>query len=430
MRRLILAIVGMLGLVAAGGARAETLYVRAGHVIDVIAGRVLTDQMIRIEDGRFASITPFSDLPAKAGTFIDWSKYTVLPGLMDMHTHLVGDIETADEDAPIKSTAARDALLGAEHARATLMAGFTTVRDVGTYRAFVDVALRNAINEGRIDGPRMFVAGAYITVPGGGGEVRGHHLDTIPPEFRRGVAKGPDQVRQRVRELLAGGADLIKVIATGAVLTNGTTPSEPEFTEEEIHAAVAEAHAHGAFVAAHAHGAEGIHRAVRAGVRSIEHGSYLDDEGIALMVKHGTWLVADIYNGDYIEEVGTRDHWSEEMLRKNRETTDIQRAAFTKAVHAGVHIAFGTDAGVYPHGDNARQFAYMVRYGLTPMQAIQSATINCARLLDKDADIGSISPGRRADLIAVDGDPLADIDLLRRVIGVIKDGTVYRQPGQ
>ncbi len=210
-----------------------------------------------------------------------------------------------------------------------------------------------------------------------------------------------------MRELISGGATFIKVIATGAVLAAGTTPGAAEYSEAEIHAAVDEAAQYGIFVAAHAHGAEGIKRAVRAGVRSIEHGSYLDDEGIALMKKHGTWLVADIYNGDYIAEVGRRDQWSEEILRKNDETTQTQRDGFAKAAKAGVRIAFGTDSGVYPHGDNARQFAYMVRYGLTPMDAIRAATLNSAQLLAKEKDLGSITAGKFADLIAVEGDPLS-----------------------
>jgi imidazolonepropionase-like amidohydrolase len=225
-----------------------------------------------------------------------------------------------------------------------------------------------------------------------------------------------------VRQLVNGGATVIKVIATGAVLAAGTTPGAAEYSEAEIRAAVDEAAQYGIFVAAHAHGAEGIKRAVRAGVRSIEHASYLDDEGIALMKKHGTWLVADIYNGDYIEEIGRRDHWSEEILRKNEETTQRQRDAFTKAAKAGVRIAFGTDSGVYPHGDNGRQFAYMVRYGLTPMQAIRAATLNSAQLLGKEPELGSIAAGKFADLVAVEGDPLLDIDKLRQVRGVIKAG--------
>ena len=411
-----------------GLAHAETTLIRAGRVIDVIQGRVLSDQLITIEDGRVASVSAF---PATAPAGVtDWSAYTVLPGLMDMHTHLVGDIQSSNVAAPLLSSAARDVLVGAANARATLRAGFTSVRDVGVYRAFTDVALRDAIASGQVEGPRMFVAGAYVTVTGGGGEVTGTAPDVVvPAEMRRGVADNEAQVRQRVRELLAGGADFIKIIATGAVLTAGTTPAASEYTEAEIRAAVEEAASRGTFVAAHAHGAEGIRRAVRAGVRSIEHGSYLDDEGIALMRRHGTWLVADVYNGDYIDEIGRRDGWPEEILRKNQETTDIQRQAFRRAVRAGVNIAFGTDSGVYPHGENARQFAYMVRYGMTPMQAIQSATINAARLLGREAELGSLQPGRRADLVAVAGDPLADIGLLRTgIVAVMKDGVLVRAP--
>jgi imidazolonepropionase-like amidohydrolase len=292
------------------------------------------------------------------------------------------------------------------------------------------VALRDAIAARQVQGPRMFVAGAYVTVTNGGGEVTGLAPDVIvPAEMRRGVADSAPEVRQRVRELLAGGADFIKIIATGAVLTAGTAPAASEYTEAEIRAAVEEAAAHGTFVTAHAHGAQGIKNAVRAGVRSIEHGSYLDDEGIELMKRHGTWLVADIYNGDYIDEIGRRDGWSAEILRKNLETTEIQRQGFSKAVKAGVRIAFGTDSGVYPHGENARQFAYMVRYGLTAMQAIQSATINAARLLGRESEIGSVAKGKRADLIAVAGDPLQDIDLIRtNVVAVMQDGMMVRQP--
>jgi imidazolonepropionase-like amidohydrolase len=408
---------------ATTNAQAATTFVRAGHLIDVEQGRVLDDQLIRIDDGRVVSIAPYSAAATGNATLVDWSAYTVLPGLMDMHTHLIGDIESSNAAAPLLSSAARDALLGAKNARATLRAGFTTVRDVGTYRAFVDVALRDAIADGIVDGPRMYVAGAYVTVSQGGGEVTGVAPDVVvPAEMRRGVANSEAEVRQRVREILSGGADFIKVIATGAVLTAGTNPGSPEFTEAEIRAAVEEATSRGTFVAAHAHGAEGIKRAVRAGVRSIEHGSLMDDEAIALMVKHGTWLVADIYNGDYIEEVGRRDGWSEEILRKNQETTDLQRSGFSKAVKAGVHIAFGTDSGVYPHGDNARQFAYMVRYGMTPLQAIRSATIDSARLLGHEKDIGSIAPGKFADMIAVSCDPLHDVECLRSIRGVIKAG--------
>jgi imidazolonepropionase-like amidohydrolase len=409
---------------------AETVLVRAGRLVDVIDGRVLTDQLVQIEDGRIVAVGDFPAQQPAGARVIDWSSYTVLPGLMDMHTHLVGDIQSSNVAAPLLSSAARDALIGAANARATLHAGFTTVRDVGAYRAFTDVALRDAIAARHVQGPRMFVAGAYVTVTHGGGEVTGLAPDVIvPAEMRRGVADSAPEVRQRVRELLAGGADFIKIIATGAVLTAGTAPAASEYTEAEIRAAVEEAAAHGTFVTAHAHGAQGIKNAVRAGVRSIEHGSYLDDEGIELMKRHGTWLVADIYNGDYIDEIGRRDGWSAEILRKNLETTEIQRQGFSKAVKAGVRIAFGTDSGVYPHGENARQFAYMVRYGLTAMQAIQSATINAARLLGRESEIGSVAKGKRADLIAVAGDPLQDIDLIRtNVVAVMQDGMMVRQP--
>lgn len=410
-------------VVAAPPALAETVIVRAGRLLDVEQGRYLEDQAIRIEDGRVAAIAPYAAGAAGDAAVIDWSAYTVLPGLIDLHTHLVGDISSADIAAPLASSEARDALLGVAHARATLAAGFTTVRDVGVYRAFADVALRDAINAEIAEGPRMFVAGAYVTVSHGGGEVTGVAPDVVvPAAMRRGVANSADEVRQRVHEILGNGADFIKVIATGAVFTSGTRPSAPEFTEAELRAAVGEAANQGTFVVAHAHSAEGIKRAARAGVRSIEHASYLDDEGIELMRSHGTWLVADIYNGDYTEEVGSRNGWSAEIMRKNRETTDIQREAFHKAVKAGVHIGFGTDAGIYPHGDNARQFAYMVRYGMTPLGAIRAATIDAARCLGHERDVGSVAPGKYADMIAVTGDPLADVETLRKVAGVIKEG--------
>ncbi len=410
-------------LMTAPLASAETVIVRAGRLLDVEQGRYLENQAIRVENGRVAAIAPYAASATGDARVIDWSAYTVLPGLIDLHTHLIGDISSASVAAPLLNSGAQDVLLGVAHARATLAAGFTTVRDVGAYRAFTDVALRDAIQAGVVEGPRMFVAGAYITVSQGGGEVTGLAPDVVvPADMRRGVANSVDEVRQRVRELLAGGANFIKVIATGAVFTAGTTPSAPEYTEAELRAAVEEAANTGTYVVAHAHSAEGIKRAVRAGVRSIEHGSYLDDEGIELMVRHGTWLVADVYNGDYTEEVGSREGWSAEILRKNRETTDIQRQAFTKAVRAGVKIGFGTDVGIFPHGDNARQFAYMVRYGLSPLGAIRAATIDAARCLGQERDLGSVAAGKFADMIAVSGDPLADVETLRRVAGVIKEG--------
>jgi imidazolonepropionase-like amidohydrolase len=417
-------------VVAAAPALAETVIVRAGRLLDIEQGRYLADQAIRIEDGRVTAIGSYAASAAGDARVIDWSAYTVLPGLIDLHTHFIGDISSASIAAPLLNSGAQDVLLGVAHARATLAAGFTTVRDVGTYRAFTDVALRDAINADVVVGPRMFVAGAYVTVSAGGGEVTGLAPDVVvPADMRRGVANSADGVRQRVREILGGGADFIKVIATGAVFTAGTRPSAPEYTEAELRAAVEEAANAGTFVVAHAHSAEGIKRAVRAGVRSIEHASYLDNEGIGLMVRHGTWLVADIYNGDYTEEVGGREGWSAEIMRKNRETTGTQREAFTKAVRAGVKIGFGTDAGIFPHGENARQFAYMVRYGLTPLAAIRAATIDAAKSLGREQDLGSIAPGKFADMLAVTGDPLADVETLRKIAGVIKEGRLIAAGG-
>jgi imidazolonepropionase-like amidohydrolase len=293
------------------------------------------------------------------------------------------------------------------------------------YRGLTDVALRDAINAGEVDGPRMFVAGGYITIPGGGGSVAGPKVK-VPTEFRIVEVRNATEARERVNYLLDHGADFIKLIATGAVLTLGGVPGALELTPEEMKAACDEAKRHGSYCIAHAHGAEGIKAAIRAGARTIEHASYLDAEGIALAKANGVWLDMDIYNGDWINEVGTKEGWPAEYLRKNIETTDVQRRGFAAAVKAGAKMTFGTDAGVYPYGLGARQFAYMVRYGMTPMQAIQSATIEAAKALGKAGQVGSLAPGAYGDLIAVKGDPLADIRTLEEVDGVIKEGKLVR----
>ena len=276
----------------------------------------------------------------------------------------------------------------------------------------------------------MLCAGAYVTCSGGGGDVTGLAPDVdavVPIDLRFGVANSVDEVRKRVRAILHGGADFIKVIATGAVLTEGTVPGAPEFSEAEIRAAVEEASLYGTFVAAHAHGAEGIKRAIRAGVRSIEHGSLMDDECIEMMAAAGTYLVADVYFGDWIEEEGTRAGWSKDVLRKNRETTHAQRQGFEKAVKAGVKLAYGTDSGGYPHEWVGKQFAYQVRHGQTPMEAIQTATTNAADLLGWSDRVGSVKSGLFADLVAVPGDPTVDVGLLESVPFVMKGGRVVKQ---
>jgi imidazolonepropionase-like amidohydrolase len=409
---------------------AQTLTaIRAGRLVDVERGEVRRDQLVLVRGTRIEAILPGSAKLPTGARLVDLSRYTVLPGLIDCHTHLIGDAAGADVLQPLERSEAQEAFSGVRNARATLLAGFTTVRDVGTYRAFVDVALRDAINDGSVIGPRMKVAGAYVTVSTGAGELVGAAPDvTIPASFRFGVANSADQVRERVRAIMNGGADFIKILATGAVFTRGTKPGVSEYTEDQIRAAVEQAAEYGTFVAAHAHGAEGIKRAVRAGVRSIEHGSLMDDEAIALMKERGTWLVADIYNGDYTDSVGHEQKWSADILRKNTETTEIQRAGFRKAVAQGVKIAYGTDSGIYPHGLNAMQLPYMVKYGMTPMQAIQSATISAADLMRWKDSVGSLTPGKYADIIAVEGDALADLRSFRKVGFVMKGGTVYKSP--
>ncbi len=398
--------------------------VRAGRLIDVASGRVLTDQLISIDGDRIVEIAPYS-APPEEGLLIDWSTKTVLPGLIDMHTHLVGDIQSAGVADPLLTSGAEDALIGAANAKKTLAAGFTTVRDVGAWRAFTDVALRDAIDNGYVAGPRMAVSGGYFTIPGGGGAITGLADDmTLPADYEAGIVRGAEDARQKARAFIQRRVDFLKMIATGAVLTIGTDPGMPELSEAEMRAIVDEASRYGKFVTAHAHGAEGAKLAIRAGVRSIEHGSLLDEEALSMMKKRGVWLVADIYNGDYIDEVGTRDGWPAETMQKNRDTTEAQREVFRKAVKMGVRIAYGTDSGVYPHGDNAKQLPYMVKYGMTPIEAIRAATLSAAELLGWEKNVGSIAPGRYADMIAIDADPLADIGALTGDKIVMKGGEI------
>ena len=408
----------------AAAAQPEVVAVKAGRLIDSRAGAVVPNAVIVIEGGKVKAAGASVAIPAGAKV-IDLSGYTVLPGLIDCHTHLVADASDADPLTELKSSAAKRAFESVPNARVTLEAGFTTVRDVGSYRAFVDVALRDAIAKGYFPGPHMYVAGPYLTITGGGGTMSGGLAPDIqlPWDLKFGVADGVDQVRQRVRDIAQNGVDLIKLLATGAFLAHGSNPKAVEYTFDELRAAVEEAGNKGLKVAAHAHSTEGIKSAVKAGVASIEHGTYVDDEGLRLMKERGTYLVADVYDAEWIRESAGYPH---DFAAKQPEGDEIQRQAFKKAAQMGVKIAFGTDAGVYPHGLNARQFAWQVKYGQTPMEAIRSATIHAADLIGRGNESGSLEPGRWADLIAVKGDPLADVHVLEQVTFVMKEGKVYK----
>ena len=421
-----LAIAFVCALAMAPPALAATVDVHAGRLINPETGRVSTDQRIRIVDGKIVAVKPW--IPSEGSATVDWSGFTVLPGLIDLHTHIAdGATESADPAEPFKHSESATILKAVPAARTMLRAGFTTVRDVGVYRGLTDVSLRDAINAGDIVGPRMFVAGGYITTPGGGGEIDALAPDMpIPEAFRVGEVHNAAEARDKARYLLDNGADFIKLIATGAVLALGSEPGALELSPDEMKAACDEAKLRGSYCIAHAHGAEGINAAIRAGARTIEHASYLDAEGIALAKKQGVWLDMDIYNGDWIEEIGTKQGWPAEYLRKNRETTEIQRQGFAAAVKAGAKLTFGTDAAVYPYGLGGRQFAYMVRYGMTPMQAIQAATTEAAKALRKEGEVGTVRAGAWGDLIAVRSDPLTDIRALEHVDAVVKGGELVR----
>jgi imidazolonepropionase-like amidohydrolase len=411
-------------------ARARAVVVKAGRLFDGTGETVARDMVVVIEGDRIKAVGKSSAVSIPEGAeVIDLSGATVLPGLIDCHTHLANRADRYDEVLKFKDTPFHRAFAAVKHARITLEAGFTTVRDVGS-APFLAVDLRQSIEEGFIPGPRVVASGPALSITGGHGDLNNYapqvRVTMFPEERDFRIADGVDQVRHVVRAQLKYGVDLIKVHASGGVLSRGDSPGAPQYTIEELRAAVEEAHAAGRKVAAHAHGAQGIKNAVLAGVDSVEHGSLIDDEGIALMVKHGTWLVSDIYNDDYLLGRAREFKIPEEFIEKERKIGQLQRDNFAKCVKAGVKVAFGTDAGVYPHGENARQFAYMVKYGLTPARAIRSATTDAAELLGRSRDVGRVAPGLYADLIAVAGDPLADVSRLERVGFVMKGGTVYK----
>ncbi len=394
--------------------------IRAGHVLDVQSGKMLASQAIVIEDGKIVSMGPDSGSNSGANV-IDLSGKTVLPGLIDVHTHLTSDPAFGYERLGL--SVPRQTLIGAKNARVTLLAGFTSVRNVGA-EGFSDIALRDAINAGDVPGPRMRASGPPLGITGG-------HCDDnlLAYEFHAtadGVADGVENVQHKTREVIKYGADVIKICATGGVLSLGDNPQHSQFTQAELAAIVADAHRLGRKVAAHAHGAEGILWATNAGVDSIEHGSYIDDAGIAAMKAHGTYLVPTLWLGDWLIENATQTHMPPSILAKAKLVIPAARQNVARAFASGVKVAFGTDAAVYPHGMNAHEFAVMVKLGLTPLQAIQAATINAADLLGWSDRVGSLEAGHFADIIAIDGDPLQDVTTLQNVKFVMKGGTVYK----
>ena len=410
---------------AAPSVQAETIYLTAAHMVDPAGGKVVNAPTVVIKDDKIVSVGTASSLPAPAGARkIDLGGATILPGLIDMHTHItIRSDKLGYQRLGISLPA--EAISGVANAAKTLQAGFTTLRNVGA-DGYSDVALRDSINEGETVGPRLFVSGPLIGATGG-------HCDEnlLPFAYHtvgEGVADGADAIRKKVREVHKYGANLIKLCATGGVLSKGDTVGAQQLTYEEMKAAVDEAHMLGLKVAAHAHGTSGINDAIRAGVDTIEHASLADAESIALAKQKGAVFDMDIYNDDFILAEGAKMGMLPESLDKERMIGRQQRETFKRAVQAGVTMTFGTDAGVYPHGDNARQFAKMVEWGMTPMQAIQAATSTAAKVLGHlGDDLGAIAPGKYADIIAVSGDPIANVAELEHVRFVMKAGVVYRQ---
>ncbi len=408
----------------------KTTYILAGRLFDAASENVREAQIIVVEGERIKSVGSAASVSVPAGAnVIDLSKATVLPGLIDCHTHLGSRADRYDEIYDFKLTPFDSAFSGVVNARKTLEAGFTSVRDVGS-PPFLAVDLRNAINEGYLPGPRIVASGPGISITGGHGDLNNYSPQTrvtmFPEERDYGIADGPDQIRHTIRAQAKYGVDVIKILATGGVLSKGDKPGAPQYTLEELKVAAETAHMTGRKIAAHAHGAEGIRNSILAGIDSIEHASLVDDEGIRLAKQHGTYFVMDIYNDDYILNEAPKFGLSQEKIDKERGVGKLQRENFEKAFKAGVKMAFGTDAGVYPHGDNAKQFFYMVKYGMTPAQAIRAATYNAADLIGRLSDVGTLEPGKYADIIAVDADPMADVRALEHVSFVMKGGAVFK----
>jgi imidazolonepropionase-like amidohydrolase len=403
----------------------SNLVIHAGRVILPDQGQVAENQRVVVRDGNVVSVEPQSRQLAGADV-VDLSDMTLLPGLIDSHTHLTLRHEMRDIVEELRRSPAQCALEAIPNARMKLLSGFTTVREAGSYWAFVDVALRDAIARGDVAGPTMLVPGAMITMTGGAGAITGLAPEvTLPRHLRYGQASGCDAIRDRVRDIAVHGADVIKIFATGAVMSHGNSlPTSTELTLQELEAAVDEAASLGLKVMAHAHSAAGIKNAVEAGVVSIEHGTMLDEETAELMEARGTFLVPTLSVWDCM---GEGSHRSADFIAKGKIVADRHGAAFKCALRRGVRVALGSDSVVCPHDTGARELHYMVKFGMTTMEAIQAATVNAASLLG-NPQIGSLVPGKRADLIAVRGDPLANIDVLADVSFVMKQGVIYKRP--
>ena len=411
-------------LMASTGALAQQTLLKADAYVDVKNGETVQYVAVLVEDNKIIEVGRQGQVVAEAdATIIDLSGKTLVPGLMDMHVHLTKDAE--DNFLAAKGNSVpRQTVKAVKNAEKTLMAGFTTVRNLGA-KGYSVIGLRDGIDAGEVPGPRIWAAGHSVSITGG-------HCDDnfSPPEAKSvaaGVGDGPWAVRAKVRENIKYGANTIKVCATGGVFSKGTKVGIQQLTEEEIKAAVDEAHMRGMIAAAHAHGTEGIKAAIRAGIDSIEHCSFMDEEAIQLALQHGTYLSCDIYNTEYTLAFGEANGVPQENINKERMVSKAQRESFRMATEAGVKMVFGSDAAIYPHGDNGKQFSRMVQFGMTPMQALQAATINSATLLQQGDSLGQIKPGFLADIIAVDGNPTFDIGVMENVDFVMKDGVVYKQ---
>ncbi len=405
-------------------------YIRAGRLLDMAGDSAKQNVVIVVKDDRIEQVAPAAQTQIPAGaTVVDLSNATVLPGLIDCHTHLTGRADQYNELLTFKWTPFKAGMYGEVNARRTLMAGFTTVRDVGS-APFGAVDLRDTINEGFIPGPRIVASGPGISITGGHGDLNNFSplvtMESYPGSREAGIADGPEQLRHTIRLQVKYGVDVIKVLATGGVLSKGDNPGAAHYTLEELKTAAETAHMLGRKIAAHAHGTEGIKNVILAGFDSVEHASLADEEDMRLAKEHGTYFVMDIYNDDYLLGKAIEFGLPQENVDKEKMVGRQQRENFRKAVQMGVKMAFGTDAGVYPHGDNAKQFAKMVEWGMTPMQAIRAATVSAADLIGRSKDVGSIEPGKYADLIAVTSDPLQDVKVLENVGFVMKGGTIYK----